>query len=90
MYKVNSNTPPTAFHELFKRATQKYPTALSKSNYMKREIYLIKSKYRISFRGHFIWSTFLGASEKNVESFPLFYSKVKTKLLDHNDTIDFF
>ena len=89
MYKVSSNTAPAAFHELFKRATQKYPTALSKSNYMKPKIYLIKSKYRISFRGHFIWSTFLGASEKNIESFPLFYFKVKTKLLDHNDTIYF-
>ena len=49
---------------------------------MKPKIHLVKSKYKISFREPFIWNTFLGAFEKNIESFPHFYSKLKAKLLD--------
>ena len=63
-------------------ATHKYPTTFSESNYIKPKINLIKSKYRISFR-----NLSYGATEMNIK---FFKSKVKTELLDHNDTIDAF
>ena len=83
-YKVNSNTDLAVFHGMF------MTKAISKPNYVKPKINPIKSKYRISFQRPPIWGTFIVAAENKIESFPFFESKVKTKLLDNNDIIDFF
>ena len=78
---------PKLLVKRIKRATHTYLSAFSKSNIAKANVNLIKSKYKIFSRGPFIWNTFLGASEKNIEFFSNFKSKVKAKLLCHNDII---
>ena len=76
---------PKLLVKRIKRATHTYLSAFSKSNIAKANVNLIKNKYKI--RGPFIWNTFLGASEKNIEFFSHFKSKVKAKLLFRNDII---
>ena len=78
---------PKLLVKRIKRATHTYLSAFSKSNIAKANINLIKSKYKIFSRAPFIWNTFLGASEKNIEFFSHFKSKVKAKLLFRNDII---
>ena len=46
--------------------------------------------YIESSSGGLSWNTFLSATEKKTESFPLFSFKVRTKLPNHNDLIDLF
>ena len=51
---------------------------------------LNKSKFKISFRGPSIWNNFLENSEKEIESFLLFKSNLKFKLLSLSNKIEYF
>ena len=38
MYQINSNTVPTIFLNKFKKSTHNYPTNVTKTNYLTRQI----------------------------------------------------
>ena len=78
MYQIRNRTAPLKFLESFEEISHRYPTNFSQFNF---KTTLSKSKFRISFRGPSIWNNFLQNSEKEIDSLPLFKSKLKLKLL---------
>ena len=90
MYKVFNETAPATFFELIQKISHLYPTGYSNLYYKVPETNLAKCKYRISSRGVSILNNFLSHYEKQIESFSLFNSKVKLKLLTFENEITYF
>ena len=90
MYQIRNKTAPLTFSGSFEKIFHGYPTNFSQLNYKIPETKLSKSKFRISFRGPSIWNNFLQNSEKEIESLPLFKSKLKLKLLSFSNEITYF
>ena len=89
--KIKIGTGPAAFHTTFKIPSHSYPTSLSSVNYTKPKTRLRKSRFQISIPGGpATWKNFVANTEKELESSSLFKSKVKTKLLDHENEETFF
>ena len=90
MHKVNSEAAPPAFRERFQKVSPSYPTHFSKFNYKLPKVILNKSRFRISIRGPKIWNNFLSDFEKKIESHPLFKLKVKAKLQNISNELEYF
>ena len=90
MYQIRKKTAPLTFLGKFEKICHGYPTNFSQFNYKTPKTALSKSKFRISFRGPSIWNNFLKNSEKEIESLPLFKSKLKLKLLSFSNEITYF
>ena len=90
MYQIRNKTAPLRFSGSFEKISHRYPTNFSQFNYKIRKTALSKSKFRIAFRGPSIWNNFLQNSEKEIESLPLFKSKLKLKLLSFSNEITYF
>ena len=81
MHKFNNQETPRIFNDLIKKLVHKYPTNFSKSNFCLKNVSLNSTKYSISFRGPKLWNEILHKEEKELESYPLFQSVIKSKLL---------
>ena len=90
MYQIRNKTASLTFSGSFEKISHGYPTNFSQFNYKIPKTALSKSKFRISFRGPSIWNNFLQNSEKEIESLPLFKSKLKLKLLSFSNEITYF
>ena len=90
MYQIRNTTAPLTFSRSFEKTSHGYPTNFSQFNYKFPKAALSRSKFRISFRGPFIWNNILQNSEKEIESLPLFKSKLKLKLLSFSNEITYF
>ena len=69
MRKIKTGTGPTL-----------YPTRFSSVNYGKPKARQRKSRFWIFVQGSAIWNNFVANKEKELESSPLFKSKVKNEL----------
>ena len=81
MYQIRNKTAPLTFSGSFEKICHGYPTNFSQFNYKIPNTTLRKRKFRISFRGPSIWNNFLQNSEKEIESIPLFKSKLQNFFL---------
>ena len=90
MYHIRNKTAPLTFSGRFEKICHRYPTNLSQLNYKTLKTALNKRKFRISFRGNFIWNNFLQNSEKEIESLSLFNSKLTLKLLSFSNETTYF
>ena len=90
MYQIRNKTAPLTFSRSFEKICHGCPTNFSRSNYKIPKTVLSKSKFRISFRGLSIWNSVLQDSEKEIESLPLFKSKLKLKLFSFSNEITYF
>ena len=89
MYQIRNKAGPLTFSRSFEKISHGYPTNFSQFNYKIPKTALSKSKFRISFRGPSIWNNFLQNSEKEIESRPLFKSKLKLKLVSFSNEITY-
>ena len=89
MYQIINKTAHLTFWGSFEKICHGYPINFSQFNYKIPKTTLSKSKFRISFRGPSIWNNFLQNSEKEIESLPLFKSKLKLKLLSLSNEITY-
>ena len=89
MYQIRNKTAPLTFSGPLNilKICHVYPTNISQFNYKIPKTALSKSKFRISFRGPSIWNNFLQNSERQIESLPLFKSKLKLKRPSSNNEI---
>ena len=88
MYQIRNKTAPFTFSGNFGKIFHEYPTHFSLFNYKIPKTTLSKGKFRISFRrGPSIRNNFFQNSEKEIESLPLFKSKLKLKLLYFSNEI---
>ena len=90
MHKINNNEAPIAFQEVFTKPSHNYPTNFSYNNFNLKKCSLYSTKYSISFRGPKLWNELLTKEEKQIISYKFFSEKVKSKLLDAENEIDFF
>ena len=90
MHKVNNNVAPIAFHEIFTKPLHNYPTNFSYSSFSLKKCSLNSTKYSISFRGPKLWNYFLNNEEKQIRSYTIFSKKIKSKLLDAENELEFF
>ena len=90
MYQIKNKTALLTFSGSFEKICRGYPTNFSQFNYKIAKPALNKSKFRTSFREPSIWNNFLQNSEKEIESLPLFKSKLKLKLLSFSNKITYF
>ena len=81
MHKIKNRTAPSLFLEKYEQPAHSYPTPFSSVNYRKPQIILRKCWFRISIRGPAIWKNLVGSTEKEIQSCPLFKTKIKRKLL---------
>ena len=87
MYQIGNRTALLTFSGSFEKICHGYPTNFSQFNYKIPKTTLSKSKFRISFRRPSIWNNFLQNFEKEIESLPLFKSKLKLNLLSFSNEI---
>ena len=90
MHKVNNNVAPIAFHEIFTNPSHNYPTNFSYNSFSLKKCSLNSTKYSISFRGPKLWNDFLNNEEKQIRSYTVFSKKIKSKLLDAENELEFF
>ena len=90
MYQIRNKTAPLTFSGSFEKICHEYPTNFWQFDYKIPKNTFSKSKFRLSFRGHFVWNTFFQNSEKETESLPLFKSKLKQKLLSFSNEVTYF
>ena len=74
----------------YKMPSHSYPTRFPSVNYSKPKTRLRKSRLRKSIRGPAIWINFVANTGKELESSSLFKYKVKIKLLDFENEVNFF
>ena len=85
IYQFRNKTGSLTFSRNFEKIWHEYPTIVSQFKYKICKTAFSKSKFRISFRGSSIWNNLLQNYEKEIESLPLFRSKLKLKLLSFSD-----
>ena len=90
MYQIRNKTAPLTFSGSFEKIFHGYPKHFSQFTYKNPKTALSKSKSRISFRRTTVWNNFLQNSENEIESLPLFKSKLKLKLLSFSNEITYF
>ena len=90
MHKVKSGTSPSAFDNNFEIPSHSYPTRFSHKNYTKPKMKLKKCRFRISIRGPTIWNDFIGNAEKELDSTLLFKARIKSKLQELENVMEFF
>ena len=90
MYQIRNKTAPLTFSISFEKISHEYPTNFSEFNCKIPKAALSKSKFRISFSGPSTWNNFLQNSEKEIDSLPLFKSKLRLKLLSFSIEITYF
>ena len=90
MYKVNQKTAPNIFLSRFQKPSPSYPTRFSELKYV-QPIHNIKtSKCSISFRGPYIWNSFLSSEEKQITTMHKFKAITKSRLLYLVNELVFF
>ena len=67
-----------------------YSTRLSTLNFSKPKLKLTKTKYKISIRDPAIWDDFVEDCLKNTEKTPFSKAKMKFKLLNFDNEINYF
>ena len=90
MKQIRNKTAPLTLSESFEKICQGYPINFSQFNCKIPKTALSKSKFRILFRGPSMRNNFLQNSEKDIESLPLFKSKLKLKLFSFSNEIIYF
>ena len=95
MHKVNNNVAPIAFHEIFTKPSHNYPTKptitlFSYNSFSLKKCSLNSTKYSISFRGPKLWNDFLNNEEKQIRFYTIFSKKIKSKVLDAENELEFF
>ena len=74
----------------FRISSHSYPTQFSHLNYVKTIPRLNKYKYGISYRGQFIWNSFLSTTDKQITDIAKFKAVTKSKLLSLENELNFF
>ena len=64
----------------FEKPTHKYPTQFSETNFKCKKYSLTSTKNSISVRGPKIWNEFLIKEEKEIQSYSILLTEIKTKL----------
>ena len=90
MHKIQEKSAPSIFLPKFRKSSHSYPTQFSHLNYVKPIPKLNKGKYRISYRGPFIWNNFLITRDKEITDVANFKAATKSKLLSLKNEISFF
>ena len=90
MLKIQVKSAPSMFLSKFRKSSHSYPTQFSHLNYVKPIPKLNKCKYKISYRGPFIWNSFLSTMDKEITDVANFKAPAKSKLLLLKDEISFF
>ena len=90
MHIVSNNVAPLIFNDIFKKPSHKYSTNFSHSNFSLKKCSLDSTKYFISFRGPKLWNEFLNTGKKQISSYNLFSTKIKSKLLDIENELRYF
>ena len=90
MHKIQGKSAPSIFLRKFRKPSHSYPTRFSHLNYVKPIPKLNKCKYRISYRGPFIWNNFLSTTDKQIADVAKFKAATKSKILALKNEISFF
>ena len=90
MHKIQGKSAPNIFLPKFRKPSHSYPTRFSHLNYVKPIPKLNKCKYGISYRGPFIWNSFLSTTDKQITDVTKFKAVTKSKLLSLKNEISFF
>ena len=90
MHKIQGKSPPNIFLPNFRNPSHLYLTRFSHLNYVKAIPKLNKCKYGISYRGPFIWNSFLSTTDKQITDVAKFKAVTKSKLLSLKNEISFF
>ena len=93
MNKIQGNSAPSIFFPKFRKPSHSYLTQSSHLNFIKPIPKLNKCKYRISYKGPFIWNNFDSTTdEKNTDfaKFAKFKAAAKSKLLSLESEVNFF
>ena len=90
MHKIKNRTASSSFLEKFEQPSHSYSTRFSCGNYRKPQIKLRKCIFRISIRGPAIWNDLVGITEKEIQSYSHFKTKIKRKLLNFENKVTFF
>ena len=90
MHKIQGKSALSIFLPKFRKPCHSYPTRFSHLNYVKPIPKLNKCKYRISYRGPFIWNNFLSTTDKQIADVAKFKAATKSKILALKNEISFF
>ena len=90
MHKIKRRTALRSFLEKFEQPSHSHRTHFSSRNYRKPQIKLRKCRFRISIRCPVIWNDPVESTEKEIQSSSLFKTKIKSKLLNFGNEVNFF
>ena len=90
MQQVNIKSAPKVFYSKFLKPSHPYPTNFSNSNYIQPFTKLNLCKFRISYRGPYLWNNLLNYKEKQIQNTEDFKKKVKFTLLSVENETDYF
>ena len=90
MYKFNNKQTPRIFHDLIEKPAHQYPSQFLKTDFSLKKFSLSTTKYSISYGGPKIWNDFLTNEEKVMQSYSLFLSRIKSKLLAAENVKKYF
>ena len=90
MHKIRGKSAPSIFFPKFRKSSLSYQRRFSHLNYVKPIPKLNKCKYRISYRGPFIWNNFLSTTVKQITDVAKFKAATKSKILVLKNEISFF
>ena len=90
LYKAHTDTAPSIFCNKFSNVNHNYLTSSKNSgNYTILKSTMKLTNFAISRRGPILWNTVLDATLKEIQSLPLFKTKIKEMLLSC-DKLSFF
>ena len=90
MHKIKNRTAPSSFLEKSEESAHSYLTRFSSGNYKKPSIKLRKCRFRISIRDPATWKNLVGITKKEIQSFSLFKTQIKSKLLNFENEVTSF
>ena len=90
IHRVHTKASPPVFTGSFQMISNLYFIRLPTLNFSKPKLKLTKTKYRISIRGPAIWNDFAEDCLKGIEKTTFFKVKMKSKLLNFDNEINYF
>ena len=90
MHCIKLSTNPRVFSDQFRKVDHKYPTRSSQNNFYYKNTTMKSTSFSITCRGPMLWNNFLTDTEKSILHLPLFFRKIKNKLLTSDNETDYF
>ena len=90
MHKIKNRTAPSSFLENLEQPSHSYSTRFPIWNYRKPQVKSRKCRFRIFIRGPEIWNDLVGGTEKEIQSSSRFKTKIKIKLFNFENEVNFF